>query len=1411
MDDRLWGAPDNPILYQAGAGNRPDGSLSAVPWKLGVRLRSIMIVLAGLSFLLILGLCISPSSQAENAPPSATIEHVNPEKAYDTQAISFAGRGDDPDGNITAWWWLSDRDGNLSEIDRFELSGLSVGNHTITFQVRDDQGAWSNKATQDLTVQANHLPYATQANLSRISVFREENLTIFASGEDEETDLADMAPQLEYRSPYPGYEGWSTHTGDIFSTAISKDGERIAVGSLDRRIICFSRDSATPLWSYPVGAFPEVAISADGQYIAGKSWDRRVHLFHYRNPTPLWSYHAGEHLYAVDISDDGKYIAAASATGKIHFFNRGSSTPLWSYSTQDRVDRIALSANGEYLAVASWDHHIYLFHRDSDQPMWNYTTEGRADGVDISADGEYIAAGSDDQRVYLFHRDSNEPLWSYTAQGGVDSVALSQDGRYLAAGSDDDHVYFFHREHGEPLWSYPTLGNVESVAISQDGTVIAAGSNDNSIYLFHRDSSQPLWTKATGGDIHMVSLSASGEDVVGGSYDSHTHFYSRWGNLGVTDIHYQDDQWKLNLSFAPTAVPGMYEHRLRFKDGQGGVGPWNLLNQTSIVVNRAPTATIDSITPEPLHSTQLVTFTGTGLDHDGEYLISGYHWESDLDGYLEGNASFTRKGLSPGEHTIIFRVQDSDGDWSENATTLLTVEVNQVPTIDSLDTSSWQIHRGGHLQLLLNASDDQDQEAYLDFHVEHLEQEWAPMDPHESHFRDGYWRLCFDFAIDHLLGPFPLRIRAVDSHEGQGQWHSPDIEVSIVNNRPTAFIDSIVPYRSNFTELVTFKGHGEDVDGTITSYRWHSSTNGILSDQANFSTMTLTPGVHTIHLFVLDSDGEWSSDDTVTFRVNAPPTSHIETLEPQLFTLGTVVNLSGYGEDPDGIIVGHRWWASWSPDNLSLEPSFKLVEIPYGIHTLFFSVQDNRGIWSLPDTALLHVNARPSAHILESTSTFVHSGETVTLASTSGDLDGYIVEERWTSSMNGVLDLSGGPLDYLQPGQHTLSLRARDDFGAWSLPVEWPLRVNDRPRIEVSSIRPQVVEQGEEVVFTINATDTDGQLDLYRLSFEPSSQGPILYFEFSPQEQWTLDTATFQQGDHTVHLTVCDNDGGCSSTFSSWLYLNIPPVAMTGALELTPSREDRDLVVLSAGGLDDEALVAYQWRSDLDGLVGHTGEPRIELENLTPATHRLSVRVQDAHGLWSAWVAWEEPVTITSPEEPEPEIIRLLREQAPMMLVALVGLLTISGIGVRRRRNRVYRTQVVEPLARLRQLAQMHEEAHLTYPRERFDRVVSELSMGRYRGVLADSVSLAKQMSETLELYGTARQMLDSTHQLNHLVALTERTPAEPASENDLEDQMNEALEQFDEAKELLRKARELAASAQLDQDELMDWEERNN
>jgi len=104
---------------------------------------------------------------------------------------------------------------------------------------------------------------------------------------------------------------------------------------------------------------------------------------------------------------------------------------------------------------------------------------------------------------------------------------------------------------------------------------------------------------------------------------------------------------------------------------------WSIEKTASItinpLVNNAPTAIIDEITPNPAKQAEIIIFRGHGSDKEGA--ITGYKWLSIKDGVLSTSSSFITMNLSLGTHTIYFQVKDST-EWSSQVTTILVIERN---------------------------------------------------------------------------------------------------------------------------------------------------------------------------------------------------------------------------------------------------------------------------------------------------------------------------------------------------------------------------------------------------------------------------------------------------------------------------------------------------------------------------------------------------------------------------------------------------------------------------------------------------------------------------------------------------------------------------------------------------------------
>jgi hypothetical protein len=80
-----------------------------------------------------------------NQPPTAFIDDISPNPAELGQEVTFVGHGEDVDGSIVAYRWQSNIDGVFGTEASFSYSSLTVWKHTISFEVQDDDGEWSEK------------------------------------------------------------------------------------------------------------------------------------------------------------------------------------------------------------------------------------------------------------------------------------------------------------------------------------------------------------------------------------------------------------------------------------------------------------------------------------------------------------------------------------------------------------------------------------------------------------------------------------------------------------------------------------------------------------------------------------------------------------------------------------------------------------------------------------------------------------------------------------------------------------------------------------------------------------------------------------------------------------------------------------------------------------------------------------------------------------------------------------------------------------------------------------------------------------------------------------------------------------------------------------------------------------------
>ncbi len=120
-----------------------------------------------------------------NQPPVAAIVSVSPNPAMVGAAVTFIGNGSDVDGVVMAYQWTSSIDDWLGDSPSFTTSTLSAGIHTISFWVQDDDGVWSDAASDVLEVLAgNQPPVATIVSVSPNPTDVGVTVTFIFSGSD---------------------------------------------------------------------------------------------------------------------------------------------------------------------------------------------------------------------------------------------------------------------------------------------------------------------------------------------------------------------------------------------------------------------------------------------------------------------------------------------------------------------------------------------------------------------------------------------------------------------------------------------------------------------------------------------------------------------------------------------------------------------------------------------------------------------------------------------------------------------------------------------------------------------------------------------------------------------------------------------------------------------------------------------------------------------------------------------------------------------------------------------------------------------------------------------------------------------------------------------------------------------------
>jgi len=402
---------------------------------------------------------------------------------------------------------------------------------------------------------------------------------------------------------------------EAYRSANTWEAKSILLLSLERGLSETVQPYGKPIPDQEKDLF-SVAMSPDGQHLAWGTSDGKVVLWNYQTGDVVWNRqeHGANKVVALDFSPDGKTLASGALDGQIIVWNLNNED-IVKIQNRNNVNTLAYSPGGARLAAGIGEQIV----------LWDATTLeptrpplenlARAWTLAWSPDGSHLAVGSDtDGTISVWEPDNLDkdiPDLRLNHGDMVLSVDWSPEGNLMASAGQDGKIHIWDmdrgREVGEPLPG-PLLSWVHSVSFSTDGRYLASGSADGAVVIWdvsnlrqiasiddHNDVVQSLEFSPILGELVLASvgidnvvgldtiiaqqplsqpvLSGEGAVIALGSGEDGTIFVARLTNSGVSLTQIKDSSESIRYTFSGNVSNATFSAdskrlALGFRDGK---------------------------------------------------------------------------------------------------------------------------------------------------------------------------------------------------------------------------------------------------------------------------------------------------------------------------------------------------------------------------------------------------------------------------------------------------------------------------------------------------------------------------------------------------------------------------------------------------------------------------------------------------------------------------------------------------------------------------------------------------------------------------------------------------------------------------------------------------------------------------
>ena len=338
--------------------------------------------------------------------------------------------------------------------------------------------------------------------------------------------------------------------------------------------------------------------------------------------------------------------------------------------------------------------------------------------------------------------------------------------------------------------------------------------------------------------IHHNTIS---DNLLGNAYENggSNTWYDTSTNEGNTWDDYQElDENEDGIGETPYAIPET--------DNQD-IYPLGVFLEP----NQPPEVQI-SISPNPAQQGQTVYFNANVID-DGTIITREWRINGAV---VSNNEDFTTSSLAVGTHTVTFKVKDDNEQWSNTATTQITITstVNQQPTVTQMAILPTDITYGDTVYFEGDGADPDTGDNVVGY--------WWSSDI------DGFLYSGKQFTrTDLSVGTHTISFKVRDTHNYWSEINTMTVNVrvnpSIENTNPVARTGG--PYNGETNETINLDGsesYDPDVDDAITQYKWDFGDDTV-GEGMNVQHTYSKPGTYTVKLTVKDTQGGSAQNTTI--------------------------------------------------------------------------------------------------------------------------------------------------------------------------------------------------------------------------------------------------------------------------------------------------------------------------------------------------------------------------------------------------------------------------------------------------------------------------------------------------------------------------------------------------------------------